>query len=114
MSQECCSHEPKTSQKQPQADTHQHQENDEHDHDHSHASEGKSTFKMFFPAIISFLVDTFVKDYNSGAYENLRFGQAFFHVFDMCKMKEQYFFKDLYEGNKEDSMRIIQEHFEFS
>lgn len=54
MSQECCSHEPKTSQKQPQADTHQHQENDEHDHDHSHASEGKSTFKMFFPAIISF------------------------------------------------------------
>ena len=54
MSQECCSHEPKTSQKQPQADTHQHQENDEHDHDHSHASEGKSTFQMFFPAIISF------------------------------------------------------------
>jgi len=33
---------------------HQHQENDEHDHDHSHASEGKSTFQMFFPAIISF------------------------------------------------------------
>ncbi|UBB89818.1 cadmium-translocating P-type ATPase [Candidatus Kaistella beijingensis] len=54
MSQECCSHEPKTPQKQPQADTHQHQENDEHDHDHSHASEGKSTFQMFFPAIISF------------------------------------------------------------
>ena len=54
MSQECCSHEPKTSQKQPQADTHQHQENDEHAHDHSHASEGKSTFQMFFPAIISF------------------------------------------------------------
>lgn len=54
MSQECCSHEPKTSQKQPQADTHQHQENDEHEHDHSHASEGKSTFQMFFPAIISF------------------------------------------------------------
>ena len=54
MSQECCSHETKTSQKQPQSDTHQHQENDEHDHDHSHASEGKSTFQMFFPAIISF------------------------------------------------------------
>ncbi|HQD44657.1 MAG TPA: heavy metal translocating P-type ATPase [Kaistella sp.] len=33
---------------------HQHQENDEHDHDHSHASEGQSTFQMFFPAIISF------------------------------------------------------------
>ncbi|MBN8623444.1 MAG: cadmium-translocating P-type ATPase [Flavobacteriales bacterium] len=54
MSQECCSHEPKTPQKQPQSDMHQHQENDEHDHDHSHASEGKSTFQMFFPAIISF------------------------------------------------------------
>ena len=54
MSQECCSHEPKTSQKQNQSDMHQHQENDEHDHDHSHASEGKSTFQMFFPAIISF------------------------------------------------------------
>ncbi|HPZ25184.1 MAG TPA: heavy metal translocating P-type ATPase [Kaistella sp.] len=54
MSQECCSHEPKTSQIQPQSDTHQHQENDEHDHDHSHASEGQSTFQMFFPAIISF------------------------------------------------------------
>ena len=45
----CCSLEEKINQK-----TVHHSDDDGHDHDHS--SEGKSTFQMFLPAIISFVL----------------------------------------------------------
>ena len=62
MSKECCSVEEKPIQKitknqHDEYDVHDHShEHDEHgdDHDHSHDMEGKSTFQLFLPAIISF------------------------------------------------------------
>ncbi|MDQ0591875.1 Cd2+/Zn2+-exporting ATPase [Chryseobacterium ginsenosidimutans] len=43
--EECCSTKPKKEH---------HHDHEGHDHDHSHDTEGKSTFQMFIPAIISF------------------------------------------------------------
>ncbi|WP_297983335.1 heavy metal translocating P-type ATPase [uncultured Chryseobacterium sp.] len=62
MSKECCSVEEKPVQKitknhHDEHDGHDHShEHDEHgdDHDHSHDMDGKSTFQLFVPAIISF------------------------------------------------------------
>ena len=62
MSKKCCSVEEKPVQKivenhHDEHDGHDHsREHDEHgdDHDHTHDMEGKSTFQLFLPAIISF------------------------------------------------------------
>ena len=56
MSQECCGHEPKTIKNPSNSISHEHHENDGHDHDHSHDLEGKSTFQLFLPAMISFVL----------------------------------------------------------
>lgn len=64
MSQECCSAEEKPAKKNTsihhdENDGHNHSEehaDPEEGHDHSHDIEGKSTFQLFLPAIISFVL----------------------------------------------------------
>ena len=51
MSQECCSHEPKTAEK---PDSHIHDEHDGHDHSHDHDAD--STFQLFLIPITSFVL----------------------------------------------------------
>lgn len=63
MSKECCSTDgkpnnisQKTQEKHHANDGHDHGSDDGHGHDHSHDIEGKSTFQLFLPAIISLVL----------------------------------------------------------
>lgn len=63
MSKECCSTDDnpsKIKQNSPVAEhgneNHDHDPDHGHEHDHSHDTEGKTTFQLFLPSVISFVL----------------------------------------------------------
>lgn len=57
MSKECCATEqPSSTKKNSENHHHDHDHDHGHDHDHSHDAEGKTTFQLFLPAIVSFVL----------------------------------------------------------